>query len=199
MSVRELSAKLLRFVRRHKNSSAAIADESELQLFFGRNSELYLSHYHRLRKSGRRISRSWNWPAFFTGYVWLIYRRFYSLGILLLVISVMPLILALFQIKIHVALGVSISMAMLSKSLYVRHALRQIRIADKRKLAGAERVAYLMRRGGTSPMAGALAGIVLAVQIVLGVAVILTRQAEDAHASLAPKAQTSPPQGSASP
>ena len=57
----------------------------------GVNAAYYLPRFHKMSKSGKKIS--WNWAAFWFGYNWLLYRKNFVVGsILAVVLSVVEIV-----------------------------------------------------------------------------------------------------------
>lgn len=57
----------------------------------GANSAYYLPRFHKMSKTGSKIN--WNWPAFLLTPYWLLYRKNYLAGTLVLIISLARAIL----------------------------------------------------------------------------------------------------------
>jgi hypothetical protein len=135
----------------------------ELAIYFGPNADVFLHTYEKmrakaLRGSGRYYVQTWNWPVFVTSFVWFFYRRLYLFGA---VVFLMPIVLSLLFGDIGLA-GMWGAFAILSKSMYVQIALHRVLKANRLGLTGAEREDYLRRAGGTSWLAGILAGALYA-------------------------------------
>lgn len=58
---------------------------TDLVTFVGPNSAYYLPRFSKMSRTGSRLS--WNWPAFLITPYWLLYRKNYLVGCLLLVLS----------------------------------------------------------------------------------------------------------------
>lgn len=85
--------------------------------FIGNNSHYYMPRFLKMSRSGSRAS--WNWPAFlFTPY-WLLYRKNYFAGGLLLILSMLQTIINNFILAYYIqpALDMSTDRAMM-ESLY---------------------------------------------------------------------------------
>ncbi len=59
----------------------------DLAAFVGAKSEYYLPRFRRIARNGS--SASWNWAAFFFGPLWLLYRKMYGLGAIVMILELL--------------------------------------------------------------------------------------------------------------
>ena len=110
------------------------------------------------------LALSWNWPAFFVTFPWLLYRKQYLLGFLFFAINVglgrlvpgsLFLLVVWFLLKFVVAIN--------AKSIYVGKAVKSIREARAQQVLVREWEAHLQLIGGVSHL-----GALLATAIIVG-------------------------------
>lgn len=59
--------------------------ERDLTAFVGHKSSYYLPRFRRMARSGKSLS--WNWAAFIFGPLWLLYRKMYGLGAIVILLE----------------------------------------------------------------------------------------------------------------
>lgn len=59
----------------------------DLAAFVGAKAEYYLPRFRRMARNGS--SASWNWAAFFFGPLWLLYRKMYGLGAIVMILELL--------------------------------------------------------------------------------------------------------------
>lgn len=59
--------------------------ENDLSAFVGQKSNYYLPRFRRMVKTGK--CASWNWAAFIFGPLWLLYRKMYGLGAIVILLE----------------------------------------------------------------------------------------------------------------
>lgn len=60
--------------------------EEELRIFIGENNtNYYIEKWSLINKTNKSVS--WNWASFFLGSLWLLYRKMYVWGVLMMVVS----------------------------------------------------------------------------------------------------------------
>ena len=64
----------------------------DLAAIVGAKANYYLPRFRRISRNGSNTS--WNWAAFFLGPLWLLYRKMYGLGILVMVLDLLQTIVA---------------------------------------------------------------------------------------------------------
>ena len=150
----------------HAENAASVAED--LAHFFGPNDIVYLKTYYRMVERQRLFVIGWHWPLFFSYFAWVFYRRLWALGVTLIAI---PVVLEPLGFGTNAAAGgATIGLCIAMKSLYVNEGLKQILKADDLEFDGAQRMAYLMQKGGVSLLAGTVAGILYL--IIVAVALI---------------------------
>ncbi len=89
-------------------------------------SNVYLHKWLRMYRGSRRslvLTRraySWNWPAFFIPVYWLIYRKSYQLGLILLALQVIALLLISVMFSALITILISIAKGLQGNALYFR-------------------------------------------------------------------------------
>ncbi len=65
--------------------------EEELSSFIGKNAENYIQKFRKFNVDGvDKFSWTWHWPAFFFGFWWLLYRKFYVWAFISLILGIIP-------------------------------------------------------------------------------------------------------------
>jgi len=133
-----------------------------------RNAAFYLAYFKRADERGY-APISWNWPAFFLGPIWLLYRRLYQgalmfLGVSFLVVAVTLALAAAgfgpWVWNLHVLLIVAFQLVYIplhANAIYYRRAQREIELA-RQLIPGRpnEQATWLSVRGGVSLVHAAL-------------------------------------------
>jgi hypothetical protein len=160
--------------------------ETDLAAFFGPKSDIYLQHYRRMVKTGKPWALSWHWPFLLTGgFGWFFYRRAWSIAATLLVTIIAIAILRASGVHTLGADVMIVGFTLMAKTWYVRHGFHQIVHAEKQGLAGDVRRAFLQQKGGTSFLAGALAGPWFAFIFVVGIASVIATDADKRPSAMA--------------
>jgi hypothetical protein len=156
--------------------------EKYRKIFIGNNADYYIRIW-RANQSGK-IFASWNWPAFFLGPTWLLYRKMYQFYLFLLVIRwiLFPLLLLVATLvlgsreKEEVVevmgclvvfnLAVPFVIGIFANSWYQRHADIKIERILCKTSDPAEQELSIKRKGGT--------GIVLPIVRAVMIPIIIT-------------------------
>ncbi|MDS0526965.1 DUF2628 domain-containing protein [Clostridium sp. SHJSY1] len=70
---------------------------------------------------------SWNWPAFFSSWVWLFYRKLYLFGGIYLAVNLLSLIFLPLSVFSVILFFSNISCALLGNQIYIRHCTKNIK------------------------------------------------------------------------
>ncbi|RUM60913.1 MAG: DUF2628 domain-containing protein [Persephonella sp.] len=139
-------------------------DEETIKSFVQKNSDYYLIKWKLMAETGSKIS--WNWPAFFFGIYWMVYRKMYVYALIILIIGLLLSLIPL--INIIAGLVVWIGFGMFGNYVYAMHTYKKLKELslissnpeDLKKLA--------LQKGGTSVLAVfILIGIFLAIEIII--------------------------------
>ncbi len=85
----------------------------DLSAFVGTKSDFYLPRFRRMARDGS--SASWNWAAFFFGPLWLLYRKMYGLGTVVMILEILQTAVMVIAYK---ALGLVMTDEMTSAEFY---------------------------------------------------------------------------------
>ncbi|MDD2898386.1 MAG: DUF2628 domain-containing protein [Desulfuromonadaceae bacterium] len=89
----------------------------EIRAFVGSNANYYIQAFSRFTISGcEKFSVSWNWSCFGFTFLWMVYRKMYSLAVVTFVVFCIPGV----NILLHIGAG------MIGNYLYYRHAKGKI-------------------------------------------------------------------------
>ena len=132
----------------------------ELVTFFGPNPGKYLAIYDNMaaianRPAGTRppfqlFGGGFSWPAFFLGPIWMLYRKMWLWGGIILAVF---LIFTFLPLPRGAGIGLAAGMAVAGARLYVTSAISTVS-----KLRGDP--ARLSAAGGVSPLAGWVSGVI---------------------------------------
>ena len=65
--------------------------EEDYRTFIGKKADQYLSKFRKFHTDGRdHFALSWNWSAFFLGFIWMLYRKMYLWALLAFLIALTP-------------------------------------------------------------------------------------------------------------
>ena len=154
-----------------------VSRRAELATFFGPNPDKFLRVYDSQVALVQRVpgqssfsfgsfGRTFLWPAFFLGAIWLFYRKMWAYGIGL---TVLILILGLLPITNRLGLPLGIALAGFGGLAYVSHAVNQIeklRRQNPTQPLDPQQPALI---GGVSRPAGIIGGIVYVLIIALAI------------------------------
>ncbi|MGO9016058.1 MAG: zinc-ribbon domain-containing protein [Dissulfurispiraceae bacterium] len=91
--------------------------EDDFIAFIGNNAGYYMHEFKKFNCEGvDAFSLTWNWPAFFGGFGWLLYRKMYVWSVVAFVLMLMP----------YLGLASWIGLGAVANYLYYQHAKRKI-------------------------------------------------------------------------
>ena len=131
----------------------------ELTCFIGSNPGRFLPTWEKMRSQAGGKSYfiwSWNWPAFFFGFAWFMYRKMYGAAALFFFA---PIAVALFT-PASGGLAYAGSVGLLGKMLYLHHARSKIQKIKDRAATPEEAAEKIAGAGGVSVLAGVLGGLI---------------------------------------
>jgi hypothetical protein len=134
------------------------------RIFVGANYDYYFKKWHTGDQKSSK--QSWNWAAFFLGFLWAAYRKMYMYSCLFAVVPSIALLGKVYPIANVIALAIYVLFGWQGNSWYKRHVetkvkeMTAINTPEKAKLE-------LARRGGTS--VGTAFGLLIVSMMVLGI------------------------------
>lgn len=115
----------------------------EFAAFIGsHNTNYYLDRINKIKNNNR--FPSWNWPCFFLGCYWLLYRKLYALASLLIILNFASSRLLGSKIHIFFMLIIHIALTIFSNSIYINNAKRKIKLV-KVNIANLNTTQYINR------------------------------------------------------
>jgi hypothetical protein len=115
--------------------------EEDYRAFIGKNADCYLSKFRKFQVSERgNYAVTWNWPAFFLGFIWMLYRKIYLWALLAFLITLTPIGFPLTMI----AWGVT------GNYLYFLHARKKILDHKSQQKISSETAPPLSELGGVN-------------------------------------------------
>lgn len=101
--------------------------DPDVQKLVGENTQYYIPKFQVMKARGK--TASWNWPAFLVAPYWMIYRKMYGLGAVILVADIIVSLIDLGVLSLPV-FGGYIALGIFGNSIYMRHLERK---ADQAK------------------------------------------------------------------
>ncbi|MEW6185447.1 MAG: zinc-ribbon domain-containing protein [Thermodesulfobacteriota bacterium] len=66
--------------------------EGEFKSFIGKDAGYYWRKFQNFRSTGQEgFAFTWSWPAFFLGFIWMLYRKMYLWSLLAFIIALTPI------------------------------------------------------------------------------------------------------------
>ncbi|HUN53958.1 MAG TPA: DUF2628 domain-containing protein [Smithella sp.] len=159
--------------RKGKQSTSTSTSIDDLISFIGKNAGHYVMTFKKFEsdRSGK-IQATWNWPAFFFGFWWFIYRKLYLWALFVFVINFMPLCTKIFfDSSTSGIMGVCFGILLMiiwgasANYIYYDHIKKKIAEIDSLQLLKTPRQNELASTGGVNRI-----GIVLPLMIfILGI------------------------------
>ena len=95
--------------------------EEDFAHFIGKNADKYLLKFRKFNIDGvDKFSVTWHWPAFFFGFLWMLYRKLYLWALVAFAISVISILPSEFGLLIVIVWG------MTGNYIYYKHAKKKI-------------------------------------------------------------------------
>ncbi len=99
----------------------------EFAAFIGNhNTDYYLDYINKIEKNNRFFS--WNWPCFFLGSYWLLYRKLYAFASIFIILTFASSQLFAPKMHIFLMLIVHIVLTMFANAIYINNSKRKIKI-----------------------------------------------------------------------
>lgn len=144
----------------------------EFAAFIGdHNTNYYLEHIHKMENNNRFLS--WNWPCFFLGPYWLLYRKLYAIALILIVLNISLSLVFHSRISMFLGLPVRIILTIFANAIYLNNSKRKIKTV-KTTIANLSTTQYINRlhkKGGVNLVAPL---ILLAICIIIIIISIVT-------------------------
>ena len=103
------------------DQSKTEATEEDFAHFIGKNADKYLLKFKKFKVGGvDKFSISWHWPAFFFGFLWMLYRKLYLWTLVAFAIGIISLFPSDFGFLITIVWG------MTGNYIYYKHAKKKI-------------------------------------------------------------------------
>jgi len=152
-----------------------------MSAFIVRGAAPYLRHYEKIWRRRRAEAKpwpeehlpfalAWHWPAFVLTIPWMLYRKMYAGGIILVALPILLDHLLPGSLFLGSGALIAVTAGLCGKSWYLEHAARRLAKAQRLFTTESAQAAYLARASGVSLSAGifgALVQIVTATVIVL--------------------------------
>lgn len=152
-------------VVKSKDNNHFIDDDNEfrndIKDFTHKNSDYYIYKFENMKRFNNTVT--WNWPAFFIGYLWFIYRKMYLAAAIIFfglpIISLIPVIGFLVSLASPFLLG------MFANKVYYEHMQKNIREVEN--LQGESKSVILRAKGGVNSWLPIVVGIAFVILIII--------------------------------
>lgn len=147
--------------------------EAEFEAVTGyKNSDFYVEKFVEYERGGTSVS--WNWPAFFVSFWWLLYRKmwlwgvlyFFSPYVLTVLASVVNSTVVASILGLLYLVGIFVVLPMYANALYFRQARKIIDRVNAKEHPQEKHLAMIASAGGTSGLIMVLVGLLLIVPII---------------------------------
>lgn len=133
--------------------------KDDFAAFVGKNSEKYLVKFDKFNVGGiDNFKATWNWPAFFVPFWWLLYRKIYGWAILAFFLAIIP----------YVGLITGFGWAIAANYLYYSHAKKKLIEINQMHTSQETRKAVIMVTGGVGN-ATLVIGLILGGIAIIGI------------------------------
>ena len=121
--------------------------KEEFAAFIGsNNTNYYLDYTDKMKNNNKFLS--WNWPCFFLGIYWLLYRKLYAAAAIFFVVTIGTSLL----IPGVLSLLLRILLAMFANAIYLNHSERKIKTVKTiiANLSASQYINRLHKKGGVN-------------------------------------------------
>lgn len=123
----------------------------DLRLYVGASDfEYYMKKWRKYLENENSISPSWNWPAFFFGYLWLAYRKMYFLAFLVLPINLISILVNSSAFTSFINWSLCFLLALYGNKLYFHYSKNQIEKIKEKYSTDVDLEHIIVNRGGIS-------------------------------------------------
>ncbi len=125
--------------------SAGKLNDEDYALFIGKNSGKYLKKFKEFSRTGEdSFAATWNWPAFFVPFFWLLYRKLYLWALACFIAGLIP----------YVGFAAMVSFGISANYLYYRHVKKKLLdVKTAQPVSDVHRAAAIARAGGVNSLA----------------------------------------------
>ena len=109
----------------YSNSNGNNISQKELTTFIGSNTNFYLKQLNKAESKNKVLS--WNWACFFLGYYWLLYRKLYIPGAILIFLTLASSRLFTSRTHLFLILTIRIILTLFSNFIYLNNCKRKIK------------------------------------------------------------------------
>lgn len=146
----------------------------ELAAFIGsKNTNYYLKLVNKMHSNSKFIS--WNWPCFFLGPYWLLYRKVYDLAFILIALTITFSLVFDSRIPIILSLIIRITLTLFANAIYLNVCKRKIKTikADIKNLSTTQYINRLHKKGGVTLAVPLITAVICAIIMLISAAIIL--------------------------
>ena len=144
----------------------------EFSAFIGNhNTDYYLEHIHKMKSNNRFLS--WNWPCFFLGPYWFLYRKLYSIASILIALTISLSLIFHSKTPMFFTLLVRIILAIFANAIYLNICARKIKTVKTiiANLSTTQYINKLHKKGGVNLIAPLILLAICIVIIIISIVV----------------------------
>lgn len=123
-------------------------DMDDVNRFIAKNAEYYNQKFDQINKTGNKIT--WNWAAFFLNLYWMLYRKMYIQGGILVLVSIVTTAIssAIPFLGIILGWGLNIVVGMYANSIYMSHVSKKL--GEIEAMGPEMKDTMIIKKGGTN-------------------------------------------------
>ncbi len=134
------------------NKTDAISRD-ELAIFIGNNNNFYINQLNKYNDKHKFLS--WNWPCFFLGYYWLLYRKLYIPGAALIFLTLVSSRIFPSKLYLFLILIIRIILTLYANFIYLNNCERKIKnfktnMLSIQNLSNTQYINNLRKKGGVN-------------------------------------------------
>lgn len=152
----------------------------ELAAFIGsNNTNYYLKYVNKMHSNSKFIS--WNWPCFFLGPYWLLYRKVYTLGFILATLTLTFSLALNSGIPAILTLVIRIVLTLFANAIYLNICKRKIKTvkSDIKNLSTTQYINKLHQKGGVTLAVPLITVVIYAIIMMVSIAIIFISSLSD--------------------
>ncbi|HMK64428.1 MAG TPA: DUF2628 domain-containing protein [Thermodesulfobacteriota bacterium] len=78
-------------INRTSESFSDTVDEDAFKAYIGKDADFYLKKFRSFRGREDSFAVTWNWPAFWLGFIWMLYRKMYLWALIAFLLVFTPM------------------------------------------------------------------------------------------------------------
>lgn len=152
----------------------------ELAAFIGSNNTNYYLKYVNKMHSNSKFT-SWNWPCFFLGPYWLLYRKVYALAFILIALTFTSSLIFDSAIPTILSLIIRITLTLFANAIYLNTCKRKIKTIkiNIKNLSTTQYINKLHQKGGVTLAVPLITAAIYAIIMIISAAIVFISGVSD--------------------